>query len=196
MKNLIFLLSLTTLISCSDDKQTETEIKTDPTTEVQQTLVESSVTTEFTKYPTVLQMLRESYDFTEEEGTLKILSKKDKPLHIQVSKLIFDGDLEKVIKEQTMRDIVYVAFQAFGQTDIDALTISSVPLKGKGNYVDKYKLSLTVSRDKAQNILKKYLNTEDFQILFRLEGTIWVPSENFDVLKFKNLDSVFAELKN
>lgn len=195
MKHLILFLLSALLIGCSEDKHTNAEKKDEPAI-VQVATVESSETSEFTKYPTVIQMLNESHDFTEEDGSLKILSKEEKNIHIQVSKLIFDGDQEKIIKEQTMRDIVYVAFQAFAQTDINSLTISSVPMKEKGNYINKYKLTLTVSRENAKNILKEYLNTEDFKTLFNLEGTIWIPSENFNVLTFKNLNDVFSKLKN
>lgn len=192
MKTLMITLFLTSLLSCSSEKQSESETQNVKSEQK----VNEQPSAEFIKYPTVVQMLNESYDFTEEEGSLKVLSKQGKPLHVQVSKPIVDGDLDKVIEEQTMRDIVYVAFQAFAQTDINELTISSVPMKGKGKYLDQYKLTLTVSRDNAVSILKKYLNTENFQTLFRLEGTIWLPSENFSVLKFKNLGAVFADLKN
>ncbi|MBA4241655.1 MAG: hypothetical protein C0448_13090 [Sphingobacteriaceae bacterium] len=195
MKHLIFFLLSALLISCSEDKHSYSEKKHESTI-VQAAAAESSEVIEFTKYPTVIQMLNESHDFTEEDGSLKLLSKEEKNIHIQVSKLIFDGDQEKIIKEQTMRDIVYVAFQAFAQTDINSLTISSVPMKDKGNYINKYKLTLTISRENAKSILKEYLNTEDFKILFKLEGTIWIPSENFNVLMFKNLNEVFSELKS
>lgn len=195
MKILMVILFFASLLSCSSDKQSENKIETQNVT-IEQKAIEQESSVEFIKYPTVVQMLNESYDFTEKEGSLKVLSKKGEPLHIQVSKPMIEGDLDEVVKEQTMRDIVYVAFQAFAQTDVNELTISSVPMKSNGEYVDKYKLTSKVSRAEALSILRKYLNTEDFQTLFKLEGTIWVPSENFSVLKFKNLNAVFTDLKS
>jgi len=193
MKHFVTIILLTPLLGCSGNEQADQDIKTESLTIEQKNPEE--VETTFEKYPTVVQMLNESYDFTEEQGSLKVLSKERKPLHIQVSRPILDGDPDDVIRDQTIRDIVYVTFQAFAKTDINEFTITSVPMQSKNNYVDKYKVTLMVSRDKATAVLKKYLNTEDFQTLFKLEGTIWVPSENFDSLKFKNLNAVYADLK-
>jgi hypothetical protein len=192
MKYLIILLPLTLLFGCSDNKQAETEIKTTPVA-VEQPLTEQS-TEECIKYTTVTEMLKEAGDFTEEDGSLKILSKDEKPIHVQVSKIIFDGDIEKVIIEQTMRDIVYVAFQAFAQTNIDEITVTSIPMKGKDKLVGKYKMTVTINREAAKTILKKYLSTDNFQVLYYLDGTLWLPSKKFDSLKFQNLDAVFADM--
>jgi hypothetical protein len=196
MKYLILSLCLTLLFGCSDNKKAVAEIKTEQAL-AQQPLTENP-SAEFTKYPTVLEMLKEANDFKEEMGTLKVLSKNGKPLHIQVSKPMVDGDLKKNIVEQTMRDIIYVAFQAFAQTDIDELTITSVPIKfnSKSDYINKYKLTKKVNRETVKGILKKYLNTENFQELFQPDGILWLPSKKFDSLKFQNLDAVYANLGN
>jgi len=184
MKPIFYLLILFGLASCSE---AESNIET------QTQEVDSSV--EFVKYTSVIEMLRSSYDFNEENGGLKILSQDVENIHVQVSKLVVDGDSEKYITEQTMRDIVYVAFQSFAETDVSQLIITSVPMKAKNEYIDKYRMTVKVNRETAKAILKKYLKTENFKELYRLEGTIWVPSEKFDDLKFKNLNSVYKELK-
>ena len=194
MKRLIILIPLTLLFGCSDDKKADIETKTEPVT-VEQPVTEQP-TAEFTKYATVVEMLKEACDFKEEDGGLKVLSKKGEPLHIQVSSPEVDGELEKNIVDGTMRNIVYVAFQSFAQTDIEELTITSVPIKfqSKNKYLDKYKLTVTINRKTATEILKKYLNTDNFQVLYYLDGTLWLPSKDFDSLKFKNLDAVFADM--
>lgn len=192
MKTLIIIIPLILLFGCSDDKKAEIETKAEP--EIVEQPLTKQPTREFSKYSSVTEMLKEANDFTEEDGSLKILSKEGKPVHVQVSKIIVDGDLEKVIKEQTMRDIVYVAFQAFAQTDIEELTVTSVPMKAKGKYVDKYKMTVTINREAAKTIIKKYLQTENFQDLFYLDGTLWLPSKQFDNLKFKNLGAVYADM--
>jgi hypothetical protein len=154
--------------------------------------IEPNINIEFIKYPTVTEMLLEAGDFGGEDGSLKIIS--NNPLHVQVSKSIFDGDIEKVIVEQTKRDIIYVVFQAFAQTDVDKLIVSSVPRQHEtGAYINRYRLQRNVKRKAAQDILLKYLSTSDFKVLFALNGTIWVPSDKFDLLKFKYLDQVYKD---
>ncbi|MDF2451898.1 MAG: hypothetical protein K0S26_1402 [Bacteroidota bacterium] len=183
MKHLTILLPFSLLLSCSEPVAVEQPKPEEPTAV-------------FNKYPTVMEMLIDAHDYSEEQGTLKMLSKKEEPLHIQVSKQIFDGDLEKEILDQTKRDIVYVAFQAFAQTDINELTITSVPLKSNGKLADKYKLITTINRETAKNILKKYVSTGNFQDLFQFDGTLWLPNKNFDNLKFNNLDAVYTDMTN
>ena len=178
MRQILILLSFLLLISCGNSKKPSVE------------------TVEFKKYSSVLEALKAANDFSVENGTLKVLSKEGEPIHIQVSKPIFEGDLEDVIIQQTKRDVVYVAFQAFAETDINELTVTSIPVKDKSNYVDKYKMTVTVNRVTAKNILKKYLATESFQDLYKLEGTLYLPSARFDKLKFADLDKVFSDLSN
>lgn len=72
-------------------------------------------------------MLAASYDFSEEDGSLKFISSDEEDLHVLVSNPILDSDVETVKEEIVMRDIVYVAFQSFAQTNIEKLTITSVP---------------------------------------------------------------------
>jgi hypothetical protein len=156
----------------------------------------------FTKYSNVIEMLDSAGDFKQTDGTFKVLSKENENLHIQVSKTCVKNELVNNITDQVKRDIVYVAFQAFAQTDINEFTISSIPIQivdfkdTKGEYLENYKITITVNREVAKKILKKYLNTESFQDLYQLyEDAVYLPNSKFDRLKFSELDNVFNELK-
>ncbi|WP_409415771.1 hypothetical protein [Flavobacterium sp. PS2] len=148
------------------------------------------------KYKTIKEMFEASYDFSEEIGTLKFISLDESKLHVQVSKPIFEGDLKNIIEEQVKRDIVYVTFQVFTQTEITSLTITSVPNSNDNpkKYFDNYRKTVKVSREKALLILKKYLDTDNFFILYENQNGIWVPSKQFSFLKFEKLDEVFNNL--
>lgn len=145
------------------------------------------------KFKSLNEMFQASYDFSEEEGTLKLISLDKSKLHIQISKPIFKNDLKKIIEEQVKRDIVYVAFQTFAQTEINELTITSVPISSddSNQYFNEYKKTVKISRKKALSILKEYIDTEDFSILYENQNGMWVPSKKFSVLKFEKLDYVF-----
>ncbi|MFD0992579.1 hypothetical protein [Tenacibaculum geojense] len=182
-KILLLLLSITMLIGC----KTETKSDKNETAETEQTLPQ---------FKSVREMLADASDYYEENGSLKFISEDKSKLHIQVSKPILEADLENVKEEIVKRDIVYVAFQTFAQTDIDKLIITAVPndMENRKKYYEKYKKTVSVDRKNAQAVLKKYLDSEDFSILYKLDGTLWLPNDNFSKLKFEKLNQVYADL--
>lgn len=155
---------------------------------------------EFPKYDTVIEMLKSANDYKEEQGCLSLLSKKGETPHIQVSNWVFEGDGKDLMTEQVKRDIIYVSFQAFAETEINKIKVTSIPLKMKDfknreGYLKKYKKTKSINREKAKSILEKYLNTQNFQDLYELkDGEIWLPNKNFSKLKFQELNKVFADL--
>ena len=183
------------ICSCNDNTK---NAKTD-TEQTTQKPVETSASTIPSKYATVFGLIDTSADFSIEKGTYKIISKD--PIHIQISSKVMEGDLDKVIKGLTKKDFVYVAFDAFARTNIDKITITSIPLKtdlnnpqAKGTYLEKYKVSATVTRDKAKSIMEKYIKTSNFDDLMGgdLNGKkeMFMSSPLFDQLKSLNDDFV------
>jgi len=150
------------------------------------------------KFETLREVLINSNDYVEKDGQVKFISEDKSNLHVQISSIIVEGDFESVIKEIVMRDIVYVSFQAFAETDLNELTITAVPidLKNRKKYYDSYKKTITISRAKAISILKRYLKSENFSILYKKVGAYWLPSKNFNKLKFEKLSEVFAKMTN
>ncbi|WP_024772112.1 hypothetical protein [Aquimarina macrocephali] len=177
-----FILSVaafTLLLSCKSETKSETEAKTLP------------------QYETIREMLEDSGDFYEENGSLKFISEEKSNIHIQVSKPISKNDLENAKEEIVKRDIVYVAFQTFAQTNLNELTITSLPLdfENKRKYYKKHQKTLKIDRTRAKSILKEYLNSNDFSILFNLENGIWLPNKSFDKLKFQKLEEVYNKMR-
>jgi len=195
MKKTILLISAFLILGCKTDSKTQNTEK-DAVEKIQ---VNENIekTKQLPKFITLNEMFENSGDFSEEVGTLKFISTDQKNLHVQVSKPIFENDLEKVKNEIVKRDIVYVAFQTFAETDISELTITSIPNSNENpkEYFEKYKQTVKVSREKAKTILNKYLGSEDFSILYEEQDGIWLPSKKFSVLKFEKLDVVFNDLK-
>ena len=194
MKKAILILFAITIISCKTDNTSKTENENEiVNTEVSES---EESTKPFPKFGILEELLKSAGDFYAENNSLKFISKNEKNLHVQVSKPILEEDLEKVKIEIVKRDIVYVAFQTFAQTEINELTITSVPVdwETRKKYIEKYKLTVKINREKAKMILKKYLDTEDFKVLYELQMKMWLPSKQFSVLKFDKLNEVFAEM--
>lgn len=150
------------------------------------------------QYPTVMDMLRDAKDYKEEDKTLKLVA--EKPLHVQVSRQALADDTDEKIEEMTKRDIVFVALQAFAQTDIDFIQITSLPLQLKsdftfGQYLYKKKLTAKITRKDADAVMQKYLGSPDYKKLFYpMEGGIYVTSGEFERLQHAELENVFADL--
>lgn len=155
---------------------------------------------DFPKYEIVIEMLEASHDY--EGHNLEIIS--EKPLHIRVSTDFVKGDLEQNMIEQTKRDIIYVAFQAFAETDITEITVTSIPIQREtfnpnlpydGKKINSLKQTKTVTRTQAQMILEKYLKTKSFKDLYQLNETMYLPNDKFSLLQFGQLENVYNDLK-
>ncbi|MCO6501092.1 MAG: hypothetical protein J5I47_12060 [Vicingus serpentipes] len=194
MKRIILIqISAAILLGCnSENKPTEdTSIENNKT----ENIVQESEET-LPQFSSVREMFADASDFYEENGSLKFISEDTSNLHVQVSKPILESDIESVKEEIVKRDIIYVAFQTFAQTDLNKLTITAIPndMENPKKYYDRYKKAVTVDRERAKTILKKYLGSEDFEILYKKDGTLWLPNENFSKLKFENLNAVYSDL--
>lgn len=201
IKSTICIMSILAFTSCKSDRVNEVNNITTDSISVENfepSKENNENDNSLPKYRTIKEMFEASYDFSEEIGTLKFISLDESKLHVQVSKPIFEGDLKNIIEEQVKRDIVYVAFQVFTQTEIDSLMITSVPNSNDNpkKYYDNYRKTVKVTREKALLILKTYLDTNNFSILYENQNGIWVPSKQFSVLKFEKLNEVFNNIIN
>lgn len=192
MKKTFLVAFLSTIISCSSDKKVEVE----PISENKDLLTQKISPSELKKYNSVKEMLEDAHDFTIEEGTLKFINSDENNLHLQVSKYTVKGESDDIINQTVKRDIVYVAFQAFAQTSTNKITITSVPIdyNVKTKYYNQYKKTITITRQKADQIMQQEFGNTDYSILFDRLNTIQIPSKNFDKLKFENLDKIYSEL--
>jgi len=199
MKSTICILSILAFTSCKSDIDNQVNnLATDSISveNFEPSKENNENDNSLPKYKTIKEMFEASYDFSEEMGTLKFISLDESRLHVQVSKPIFEADLKSIVEEQVKRDIVYVAFQTFSQTEIASLTITSVPNSNDNHekYFDNYRKTVKVTREKALLILRKYLDTDNFSILYENQNGIWIPSKQFNLLKFEKLNEIFNNI--
>ena len=154
------------------------------------------------KYQTIAAMIDSSGDFASDNGTFKILS--ESPLHIQISEITLDGMPNEQIKQETLKNIVYIAYQAFATTEIESLIITSVPLifdtekQEIIGYNDNFKTTLTIDRNKAKKVMEQFVGLTDFDDLLGVdagEGQYFPdsPSPKFD--KLKSIDTIESVIK-
>ncbi|EDP97918.1 hypothetical protein U8527_18165 [Kordia algicida OT-1] len=150
------------------------------------------------KFQSVREMLKESSDFHEENGSLKFISEEESNVHVQVSKSILETESRELKEEIVKRDIIYVVFQSFAQTNIDQITVTAIPNDWEDHkkYYDEYAKTVKVSRKDAIKVLEKYLYSTNFSILYEKKDGSWFPNKNFSKLKFEKLKEVFNEIYN
>lgn len=151
----------------------------------------------FRKYSTIKEMLDSAYDYR--DNCIEIISADN----VRVSSEFLKEETESNIISQVKRDIVYVIFQTFAKTDLNKVTVTSIPIIRSsfnpnetydGKLDESFKQTITATRPAGLEILNKYLQKSQFQDLYSLEGTLYVPNENFDQLKFNQLDNVYSDL--
>jgi len=200
MRKYIFFV-FTLIISCTSNQNKSGNTK-------KESVIDSSIQ-KLKKYSSVKEMIDSTFDYTEEDGTFKVISEKPK-LHIQLAKHEIANELEANVIQQVKRNIIYVGFRIFAQTDIDEIQITSLPLKWDISlnkplgYMDEYKETVVLTRNNAKSILQKYYGFEDFSMLFGEKvGDVFMSDiANSDLRKMMfndqgepTLDKTFEELK-
>ncbi|WP_130932227.1 hypothetical protein [Pseudomonas sp. Sample_24] len=149
-------------------------------------------------------MVEDFGDFSEENGTFKVLSAK--PLHVQFSPHVVPGDLPENVRYEVQRAALYGVFRTFVHTSADAVQVTAAPLeidiknggtrKLKGPAVD-----ITVTRAQALAAVKKFIQVNDFSDLVDPQqmGKIQVDNwtKDFESLYYKqpNIDRLLVDLK-
>ncbi|EPG8763457.1 hypothetical protein JAG56_004615 [Raoultella ornithinolytica] len=110
-------------------------------------------------------------DYSEESGTLKIISRN--PLKVHVYAEVFAGDPLKVKEHLVKKAIISNIYQVFTFSDINKITVtSSVKEINIANGVKAGKLlkspayTITKTRDQALSDLRKLTNAKSFNDLF------------------------------
>jgi hypothetical protein len=115
-----------------------------------------------------------------------------------------NGTPDEKIKQETLKNIVYIAYQTFATTEIDSLTITSIPLifdteKQKPiGYDNNFKTTLTINRDKAKKVMEQFVELTDFDDLLGADGGNGLyfpdsPSPKFE--KLKSVDTIESVIK-
>ena len=115
-----------------------------------------------------------------------------------------DGMPDEQIKQETLKNIVYIAYQTFATTEIESLTITSVPLifdsekQEPIGYNDNFKTTLIIDRNKAKKVMEQFVGLTDFNDLLGADGGDGLyfpdsPSPKFD--KLKSIDTIENVIK-
>jgi len=104
-----------------------------------------------------------------ESNTYKVIS--EEPLRIQISPKVLPNDLPRVIKSLTNQDLIMISFFTLAHTDINEITIISVPaeydlLNDKFiRFVEEYSITKTLTREAGLEYIKTELGISSYSEL-------------------------------
>jgi len=119
-------------------------------------------------FDTVEEMISEFNDYPPDVGQFKVI-KKD-PLHIQLSPLVTPEDYPEVIEDQVRRALIYGIYRPFIHTSVPRIRVTAIPMiinfqNGNKRYLEGYKRTISLDREKALSVIKKYLHVSSFSDL-------------------------------
>lgn len=121
-----------------------------------------------TIFHSVEEMIEKFNDYSSSSGTFKTIN--NKPLHIQLSPQVVKGDFPDTIEFQVKRSLIYGIYRPFIHTNINSITVTAIPKEidfknKKSKYLSVHKRTISITRNKALSLVKKYINTTSFSDL-------------------------------
>ena len=120
------------------------------------------------KFSGVREMIEDQGDFSEENGTFRVI--KDNPLVVQISPKVFPNEPADNAAYEVKRAAVYAVYRTFIHTDAKSITVASFPIQftpgqSKVTYLNSPKVEIKVTREKALSVLNKQINASSFASL-------------------------------
>ncbi len=145
------------------------------------------------KFDSVSEVFEYLHDFVSGDGTFKLLSSD--PPHIQLAPRVVPRDISESIDKQLDHALAYGVYRSFVHSPVDNIKVTVVPLEldlntGKSRYLTDKRKTLSISREEAFGLLKRYLDITSFTDLIRQEADTadrW--SDEFEKLIYRENDS-------
>ena len=120
------------------------------------------------KFKSVEAMIEEFSDYSVSNKTFKIL--KNEPLHIQLSPRVVKSDPSNVIELEVKRAVIYGVYRTFVHTNEGSITVTAIPREinfdnKKEKYLKEFKRTISITREKALELLKKNIKVKSFSQL-------------------------------
>ncbi|AVO55758.1 hypothetical protein C7A17_24395 [Ectopseudomonas mendocina] len=144
------------------------------------------------KFASVTQMIDDKADFSEENGTFKVITSE--PLHIQMATQVVANDLDEVKLAEVRRVALYGVYRTLIHTDAPSVHVSALPMEVTLNpysarYLDAPKVEITVTRDEALQAVAGLIDVSSLDDLVTPNADLGIQfdkwSKPFEALYFK-----------
>ena len=121
------------------------------------------------QYKSIPELIEELNDYSESDGTFKMISKN----HFQLSPQVAENDY--YIDEYVQRSLIYGIYRTFIHTNLKEITVTVVPVVflGETKYLDQYTQTISITKKQVETIAKKLFGIDrlDKLVKTRSEGT-------------------------
>lgn len=126
------------------------------------------------QFDDISTLISDLNDYPTERGQFKII--KEKPLSIQISPEIFQGDSKGVIDALSNKAAIYATYRTLFQTPATSVNVTVIPVAvdfktNKKVYLDNQKISFKIDREKALAIAKKFSDIKSADDI--MDGNTW-----------------------
>ena len=144
------------------------------------------------KFATVTEMIDDRADFSEEDGTFKVISAE--PLHIQLAIQVVANDLDEVKLAEVRRVALYGVYRTLIHTDSPSVHVTALPMEVTLNpysarYLDGPKVEIAVTRDEALRAVAGLIEVDTLEDLVTPDAVHGIQmdswSKSFEPLYFK-----------
>ncbi len=188
------LLSIGTLSSCAGT-ETVTEESTEETAEMAIDTDQEAPT----KFATLDEMVMDLGDYSAENNTYEKMSDTQIRISPAVPASADDAQIEEIVKAS----LITMAMRAFIHTDVSEVSVKVIPQKASmnpedANMMEKYMQEGTITRQKAQEVVKQYAGSDLNSLVGNKIGDLFradMPNDNLEKLRgSENLNTVFSAL--
>lgn len=120
------------------------------------------------QYSGVKEMIEDLGDFSEENGTFRVL--KEDPLTVQISPKVFPNEPADNAAYEVKRAAVYAVYRTFIHTKANSVTVTAFPLqftpgKSEVSYLKSPKVVIKTTREKALSVVNGQIGADSFSAL-------------------------------
>jgi len=133
-------------------------------------------------FATVEELVEDFADFSEENGTFKVLSSQ--PLHIQMAAQVVANDLPETVQTEVQRAALYGIYRTLIHTDAPSVHVTAVPMVVTLNpyssrFLDSPKVDLEVTREQALQAAKKHAGADTLDELVAPDASMGIQLDSW-----------------
>ncbi len=133
-------------------------------------------------FATVEKLVEDFADFSEENGTFKVLSSQ--PLHIQMAAQVVGNDLPETVQTEVQRAALYGIYRTLIHTDAPSVHVTAVPMVVTLNpysarFMDSPKVDVEVTREQALQAAKKHVGVDSLGELVTPDASMGIQLDSW-----------------
>lgn len=134
------------------------------------------------RFATVEELIEDFADFSDENGTFKVLSSQ--PLHIRMAAQVVENDLPETVQTEVQRAALYGIYRTLIHTEAPSVHVTAVPMVVTLNpysarFMDSPKVDLEVTREQALQAAKQHVGADALDELVAPDASMGIQLDSW-----------------